>query len=187
MNNSGNMPVMMRITYQKQRISFATNVFIAINHWDHSKQRVKGSAKQVSEYNKILDSLRSKAWHEFAEAKRKGISIEPKKIKEIITGASQPTISLLHAIKEHIGFLKTRIGIDICINTVKKYETLEKKVTIFLKAFDLGDPPLHALKRQFIIDFETHMRNHNPDTADFFRMTKAPHLQLRYLMWRLPF
>lgn len=152
-NKAGQAPIMMRITINGQRESFSTNIFLEIHCWDSTKQRVKGNSDLSNAHNNILNTLKSKAWHEFNEHLRKGTELNPKNIRDILTGQSKPTVTLLEAVKYHLNYLEGRVEIDIAHNTVKKYKTLLKKLIAYLAHIGLTDIALASLNKIFITDF----------------------------------
>jgi site-specific recombinase XerD len=157
-NAAGKAPIMIRFTHEGKRLSFSTNLFIACSQWDSIRQRVKGSIGEAKEFNAILQSFKNKAWQEYAEILRKGGQPNLTTIKDIISGKNKPVITLTEAIKIHIQQLRSRLGIDVSHNTIKKYETLLRKIKSFLES-ELGrDINLYELTRNFIEDLDTYMR-----------------------------
>ena len=160
-NKAGLAPIMMRITINGQRVAFSTNIYVACLSWDPNKQRIKGNSPLVCEHNNTLIGYKGRAWHEYNENLRTGVHPTAVAIKDLITGKAKPAVSLLDAVHYHIKYLESRVGIDIASNTLKKYQTLLKKLEAFLKHLSLLDINLGSLKNQFILDFDTYMRKMN--------------------------
>ncbi|HQW45130.1 MAG TPA: Arm DNA-binding domain-containing protein [Chitinophagaceae bacterium] len=119
-NNSGQCPIMMRITASGKRISFTTNQFIEPKLWDKDRQRIKGTTPLVKQINDLLLTLRTSALNHYNDFIKKAIPVTPQAIRDLIFQKNKPAHTLLEAFTFHIQNLKTRVGFDTAINTVKK-------------------------------------------------------------------
>lgn len=158
LNAQGKAPIMMRLTHDGQRHSFSTNLFTEAKLWDSKRQRVKGSQPVAISFNDVLNSLTATVWNKYAEARKTSAVIDLNEIKLCVTGKSKEIITLMEAIQYHINFLQTRVGLDVSVNTIKKYQTLLKKVGLFLKYAKRKDPAIKLLKVEFIEALDLYMR-----------------------------
>lgn len=80
-------------------------------------------------------------------------------IKSQILQRDQPNHTLVEALDYQINNLKARVGNDIAPDTVKKYETIKRKVLDYMD-IKLGreDMLLSELSRKFIYEFDAFLR-----------------------------
>ena len=150
-NNSGQCPIMMRITTNGKRISFTTNQFIEPKFWDKDKQKVKGNSPLIKQMNDLLLALKTTALNNYSDFVKKAIPVTPQAIRDLIFQKNKPAHTLLDAFSFHIGNLKTRVGFDTAINTVKKFQTTESKLKTFIpEKYGRPDIQLHELTQKFM-------------------------------------
>ncbi len=149
---------MMRITLDGQRLSFTTNIFILSKQWDGRKQRIRGYVNEVKQYNSLLSTYANRAWEMFAKTCKNGDPIDLRLLRDFVVGKNTEVVTLKQAILSHIGQLNARKGIDVSPNTIKKYDTLLRKIEVFLQSRHQSDLPLSSLKRTFVEDLDTFLR-----------------------------
>jgi site-specific recombinase XerD len=84
-------------------------------------------------------------------------------LREIIDhfkGKETGPVLLLELAKNYNLKLKERVGIDYKIATYKKYQITEQKLIAFIKSFGKSDIRLKDLSNEFIVDFNTFMKQH---------------------------
>lgn len=159
LNKNGLSSVMMRISLEGKRINFPTNIEVEETHWCRDKQQVKGNGDLTKAYNKQLLVLKTRAWNYYNECIRQGKALAWRDIKEAIHGKDKPKHTLLQAIDYQITNLKARTHLDIAPSTVKKYETVKRKVQEFLREeWKMEDLQLSQLSHQFVFELDTFMR-----------------------------
>jgi site-specific recombinase XerD len=159
LNKKGLAPVMMRVSVEGKRVNFPTNIEITEGQWDKDKQRVKGSNELSTAYNKQLLILKTGTWNYYNDCIKEGKSVTPNAVKEAVLGKDKPKHTLLGAIDYQITNLKARTHLDIAPSTVKKYETVKRKVQEFLsEELKVPDILLSQLSHQFIYELDTYMR-----------------------------
>ncbi len=158
-NKSGKAPIMMRITSKNKKVTFSTNLFTEPAVWDQDKQRIKGNSPLAKEMNNVILHLTTAAWNAYNDHIRKNLPVQPDVIRNIITSRNTSATTLCEAFTYQINNLKARTGHDTAINTVKKYQTTEKKIKAFLPLqLARTDIYLHELTHKFITDFDLYMR-----------------------------
>lgn len=159
-NIKGNSLVKMRITINGKRIDYSTSIEVPIEKWDQRDQRIRGMDKLATQYNNTLTTLSSLAWENYNQRLRSRQPITAEIIKAEILGNDKPNYSLLEAIDYQITNLNSRVGNDISVNTVKKYQTIKTKVFHFLQyKFKRNDYYLYELCNKFIFDFDQYLRS----------------------------
>ncbi|MCU7551800.1 site-specific integrase [Chitinophagaceae bacterium LB-8] len=159
MNKKGLAPIMMRISLEGKRINFPTQIEIEETQWDKDRQKVKGSNDLVKAYNKQLLILNTNAWNYYNECLRQQMPLALGDIKQALLGENKSEHTILGAIEYQIANLKARVHNDIAPRTVKKYETVKRKVKEFLaEEWKTEDILLSQVNHQFIFELDTFMR-----------------------------
>ena len=91
-NRHGLTPISMRLTIEGRRVELKTNISVEPNSWDKDGQRIKGNAPLIQEYNKTLMALATSAWNHYNDALRRGNSITPEAIRELVLNRNKPFI-----------------------------------------------------------------------------------------------
>lgn len=151
---TGEVPIMMRITAESKRVSFSTNLSTDPKSWDQPRQRIKGSSPLVKEMNNTLANFSSAALAAYNDYTKKGLPVDPESIRNTILRKNKSATTLLEAFAYQIDNLRARVGHDISANTIKKYETMERKVRAFLSAQNRTDIYLPELNFRFISELD---------------------------------
>jgi len=158
-NKKGKAPLIMRITIDGIRANFNIGIVIQEDKWDSEDQRIKGKDQIAKEYNNLLVTLTALAWECYNNHLKNNLEVSPEIIKSFILEKDKPQHTLLEAISFQIINLKSRVGNDITTNTVKKYETIQRKVKEFLKEqLKVDDIQLNQLTQKFIFQLDDYFR-----------------------------
>ena len=60
----GLVPVYMRITIGGERFEISTKRYVPLEHWSAEANRMKGNSEEAKSVNKLIESLRTKAYDE---------------------------------------------------------------------------------------------------------------------------
>ncbi|GAC1420645.1 MAG: hypothetical protein NVS9B7_01510 [Flavisolibacter sp.] len=153
------MPIMLRITIYGKRINLPTNIWCLEKSWDKNKQAIKGNSDLILKFNQLFQTVKSKAWDYYSECIREGKLMDIKYLKDRLNGIEKRQHTILQALDYQISVLKSRVGHDIAPATVKKYETVKRKVIEFLGYKKWGDDKLLSeLNYHFIYELDLFMR-----------------------------
>lgn len=159
MNKKGVAPIRMRITIDGERADLTTGIEIQEEKWDTEEQRVKGIDELTNEYNNTLITLRTLAWECYNHNRRNSYPNNAEIIKSYILAKDKPNYTLVDALDYQIANLKARVGNDVAALTVKKYETIKRKILDYLnKRLKRKDFLLNELSNKFIFDFDNYLR-----------------------------
>ena len=149
----------MRVTINGKRVEIITGIEIPVIKWNSDDQQVRGKDELTIQYNNTLLTLKSLAWEKYNYHLRNKMPINVNIIRDYILAKDKPDYSLMQAIEHQINNLKGRVGNDIASNTVKKYETIKRKVQNYLvKKLNSNDVSLNELSSKFIYDFDAYLR-----------------------------
>ncbi len=149
----------MRVTINSKRAAFSTNILLLPEQWDAMKQQVRGNSPLARELNSLMHTFTTLAWNAYNENLRHNSVNTPEAIRDIVLNKNRSKTSYLDAFEYQIDNLKSRVGFDIAINTVKKYETARRKLIVFLKAvYGRDDILLSELTPKIISELDLFMR-----------------------------
>ncbi|HEX2533338.1 MAG TPA: site-specific integrase [Chitinophagaceae bacterium] len=157
-NKKGLTPIMMRITLAGQRTNFPTQISIPEKAWDNNRQQVKGTDDLSHKYNQYLLTLRSRVWEYYNQCLKEDRPLVLSSLKGYVQGNDASQHTLLDTLDYHIDQLKSRVGNDLAPATVKKYETVRRKIIEYLEGKGKEDITLEELSHQFIQEFDQFMR-----------------------------
>ena len=158
-NKHGECPISMRITINGQREAVNTSVNVEPKLWDSKKGKIKGSTPTINSQNHLLNTLQGKATTFYTEIINAGMPVSATIIKNKLTGADEKAASLLEVVLLHNCYVKKKIGIEVTKATYTKYETLRKKLEIYIaKEYKRKDLFLKELNQRFAINFELFLK-----------------------------
>lgn len=158
-NKKGLAPIVLRLKYQNQTEQLFTGLKIHSKNWNKEKCIVKPGEPEFKVMNVHLNDLKLKA-HQLFSIMFQNENVYLREIIEHFKGKETGPILLLELAKNYNLKLKERVGIDYKIATYKKYQITEQKLIAFIKSFGKSDIRLKDLSNEFIIDFNTFMKQH---------------------------
>lgn len=168
-NKKGLAPLMLRISYNKQRKEFSTGFNIEPCKWDNAKYKVKLKTGEAQQINQYIDEAKAKIFSLFKEMLlNEDICFD--KLIDGFLGRNESTITLLQLVKLHNENFKSRVGIDYAFSTYEKYEITSKRIESFVKEYyKKPDIKLKQLDHRFISEFDfylktKHLNDHNTTT-----------------------
>lgn len=168
-NSKGLAPLMLRITYNKQRKEFSTGFNIEPCKWDKSKYKLKLKTNEAQQINQYIDETKAKIFSLFKDMLlREDICLD--NLVDSFLGRNESTITILQLVKLHNDNFKSRIGIDFAFSTFEKYDITARRIESFIKDFyKKTDFKLKNLDHRFISDFDfylktEHLNDHNTTT-----------------------
>jgi len=120
---NGDAPIFVRITINKERAEFGLKKSISPNHWDETKQRVKGKSISADDNNGTIEQLLKKIEAITAYMSMEEVDITAQLIKEKLIGKKEDRRTILKIFKTHNENARKLIGIDFAKETVIRYET----------------------------------------------------------------
>src|SRR5690554_792521 len=157
--NNGKAPLYARITVNGKRAEISLKRKIIIECWSSTKNKVKGTNQDARIINEFLDQVSAELHKSKNELKSEGKIISAQTIKARFLKEDEQNYSLNDITKYHnedmVGKLKW--------GTQKNYYTTQGYITDFLLTkFKVTDMYLKQLDYNFILKFETYLRNHIP-------------------------
>jgi integrase len=156
-NKKGQSSLMLRITHNKERKQIATGFMIPVEKWDNQKTKVKGNDEYAAQINTYIRNTTNRLLEIFNELAKKG-DVYLENLYNIFMGKDGDSMTLMKLVNYHNEQMRSRLGVDYTVSTLKKYEVTKGKLLRFLKCEDIKDIRLKDLTRKFIADFDLYMK-----------------------------
>lgn len=180
----GLSPIFLRISINNKRAEISTGVSVEAKKWDSRKGIIKGSSSEVKELNKKLSILKGKALKIHNELMEREMPASTEQVKNRLLNGDIEAKTLLEAFAYHNSLLKSKIGIENTKATYGKYESLRKKVALFItEKLKRKDIYLKELNHQFVVELEVYLKTkqnltHNPAIKYIQFLKKVIHLSI---------
>ena len=158
-NKHGESSISLRITINGQRESINTGINIDPNLWDCAKVKIRGKSELVNNQNNLLSSFKAKMTKIYADLINTGIPVTSAILKSKFNGTEDVTISLMEVVKLHNAYVKKKVGFEVVKATHVKYETLRKKLEVYIaREYNRNDLFLKELNQRFLLNFELFLK-----------------------------
>lgn len=152
-NQRGLSPVVIRLTYQKQRRQVATGTFLSESDWARISSGEKIRDKNLQSLKESLETKITKL-RKIANTLELEERMSLDTLIELYLSKKGPEITLLQLIKTHNNDLHKRIGKDRTESTYEKYRFLYDKIKRFIKfQYSHNDLVLSRIDSSFIRRF----------------------------------
>ena len=156
---NGKAPIYCRISINGRRTEIASKRLIEPEKWNSSTGAVRGNSEEARTINTFLSAMKTEILNHYNLLQSNGEIITSDKIKNSLLGVKEEQKTILGVIKIHNDKMKDRINIDISKSTHTKFETILKKITLFIKKkYNSKDLLIVDLNNKFVVDFEHFLR-----------------------------
>jgi len=156
-NKKGLVPIILRISHDTGRKQLSTGFMIPIDKWDAAKGRVKGNDEFSEQVNTYIRNTTNRLYEIFNDLSKKG-DVYLETLYNVFIGKDEDNMTLMQLVNYHNEQMRSRLGVDYAVATLKKYEVTKNKLLRFLKSEDIKDIRLKDLTRKFIADFDIYMK-----------------------------
>lgn len=152
---NGKAPIYCRITVNGKRAQFSVKRSIEPTKWIASAGSAKGNTEEARILNSYLNKVRNELHKNFNLLEATDQFITADTIKNSYLGTGEEQRSLIETFQYHNDQMKELIGVDVVKATHTKFETVLKKLKLYLKNnYKRSDIFLQELDHKFIVDFE---------------------------------
>ena len=160
LNSNNEAPIYLRITVEGKRAEFSIKRKINIKKWNSSGNKAIGRTEETRALNEYINVLTSKVYKIHKDLVEEGNEISSATIKNILTGSTTKTKSIIEIFEYHNNQLKVLEGKQYAPATVKRYDTALKHVKRFINHnFNIDDMPINKVDHKFVTDFEFYMKS----------------------------
>ena len=130
---NGENPIVLRITYRRERRDIMTGLSCLASNWDSRSQQVRSETRVPSLVNKELYQISLKVGERFNELKYSGKAFTIDELVERVRGKEPPPQTLIEYVNLKLIELKDRVTIDLAISTYYKYQRIARYLVDFLQ------------------------------------------------------
>lgn len=156
-NKEGCAPLVIRITYQKQRKQLSPGFHLTHKEWDKVQQNKRSSDEHLKSVVTFIETFRVKI-HQLANTLELQSRLDLETLVELCLNKQTSSLTLLQLFQQHQEELTRRTAIDRSKATLDKYRYTEDKLKAFLQfQYQRRDMPLTKLEPSFIKLFYDYM------------------------------
>ena len=166
---NGEHPIMLRVTYNKQRKYKGLGVSCTEKDWNEKKSEVRSTHPNAVDINTIIRRERKNAEDVVLTLEKSGVQYSVASILNALTRVVPVNKTIYGLFDERVTFFKDKAG---QYNTATGYTTL---LNIIKRYTDYNDVELFDIDGNWIRDFEAYLRTKYKDTSikKFFDCLKA--------------
>ena len=166
---NGEHPIMLRVTYNKQRKYKGLGVSCTEKDWNEKKSEVRSTHPNAVDINTIIRRERNNAEDVVLTLEKSGVQYSVASILNALTRVVPVNKTIYGLFDERVTFFKDKAG---QYNTATGYTTV---LNIIKRYTDYNDVELFDIDGNWIRDFEAYLRTKYKDTSikKFFDCLKA--------------
>lgn len=147
--NLGELPIYLRITYQRRKSELYTGFTSSLKKWD----QLSGESKSDHIVNRSLSDIRSKAYELFTDRSRQNLPINASILKDLLTGKDKAEIGLISYFEKHIKEITLKAEIEkVSLNKYK--QSLESLMTFINSKYNASDINITNIQFSFINEYD---------------------------------
>ncbi len=170
----GRVPVVARITINKQMAHLTTSVDVNPDHWLPKEGRTTGVSRDDKEANSTLEDYRVVIRQKFNELMMNGEVVTAARVKMAVTSLDEKSYNLLEICQEFIDdYYKLVLTGSVTSCTYQRYVLTRERLKEFIKVkYRASDFPISQVNHSFIKGFYLHKLI--ADTADLGNTDEYP-------------
>ncbi|MEG0500074.1 MAG: phage integrase SAM-like domain-containing protein, partial [Rikenellaceae bacterium] len=158
---NGLCTVLVRLTIEKEYLSFSTKLDINPKVWNKDTGRVKVKKQEISEQNVYLDDLHKLITEKYDDLFDNGGIITPQQLKDAIfnTEVKKDPNTIISIFSKHNDDMSRLIGREVVKSTHTRYvKTLSRLKQFLQEVKNVDDMPMKDVTPMFIRDFEIYLK-----------------------------
>lgn len=177
-NKAGLSPIVLRITYRRERADIFTGLYCNPDFWNSDAQRVLGNGKTAATTNANLDDIAHRCRERFEAMKYSGRNFTLDEYVMKIKGGDESPETILNYMALKISELEARVGVDITNATLQKYFRCIKHIGEFLQLkFKNKDISLTSVDSALLMEFfyflRTQKNNSHNTSVNYIKCLKT--------------
>ncbi|UII28754.1 site-specific integrase [Fulvivirga maritima] len=158
-NDTGKVPVSVRITVDGKRAEIATGKKVPADKWNSSSGLMRGQSVEARSINKHLRDIDYRLHEIYDELERNGEYVSAQAIKSVFQGKNIKQHSVIELFKYHNNQIKSQLGKGYSKGTLERYQTTLKHTLGFIQHHYKADDFLFRdMKFSFITEFEFYLK-----------------------------
>jgi hypothetical protein len=157
---NGIVPIMGRVTVNRQVAQFSCKLSIHLSLWDVKGNRAKGKGEDTRRVNHALDNIKAQIIKHYQRIADREAYVSADMVRNAFQGIGNEYETLLRAFDKEIADFKKRVGKDRTKSTYVGMNCVRKHLGEFIKShFKRADISMNELTEDFIRDFCIYLRN----------------------------
>lgn len=159
-NSKGICSLLCRLTYNQNRKTFSSGLFINPKYWNSKKQKVLRNAEQPKFITTQMSLIKNQLNQAFLLLQVQESYFSVNDIYKLYKGEKlAKEYNVVEQFENYLKRLKNLVGVDIKQATWNKSYYVKNNVQSFIKwKYKTNDLPLKKLKLQFLIDFDYYLK-----------------------------
>ncbi len=154
----GTLPIMCRITVDRQASRFNTKINVKPDLWDAKAGAATGRTREASEINVLLNDIRTSIHNVYHDLLTKENNVNAERIKNVFLGNDMKYQTVLELFQCHNDSIAKLVGITKSKDTYQKYEVARKRMAAFINEFyNASDITLKEVNHMFLQNFEIYL------------------------------
>jgi integrase len=167
-SSDNKFPIYARFTFKNKRVELSTGIFIPKDHWEESKQRIKGKIPGASVSNERLDKMKTEIQDIFNQLRSTGDEFDAITIKNRLLNA-QKSKGVLFVFDYYLDSILAKLNKGYSMETYKHYKSSRKRLAEFINTqFKKPDVPIQSINYKFLDSFDIYIKkdfNNQQNTA----------------------
>jgi len=161
-------PVYVRFTLKNNRVELSTGIFISKDHWDESKQRIKGKIPGGSVSNERLDKMKTEIQDIYNQLRSSGEEFDATTIKNRLLNTEESK-GVLFVFDYYLNSILAKLNKGYSMETYKHYKSSRKRLAEFISTqLKKTDIPIQSINYKFLDSFDIYIKkdfNNQQNTA----------------------
>lgn len=132
-NEKGKYPIVLRVTYRRQRRDVFTGLYCSRQQWNSHQNRLLGGGRESHEINHHLERIQYKVRQHFDELRFSGKVFTIDELITKVKGQEEPPQTLLEYAELKLREFEDKIGTEIAQTTFYKYQRTKNYLGDFLR------------------------------------------------------
>jgi site-specific recombinase XerD len=157
---NGEVPVLMKININGERVVMQLQRSILPEEWDSKRAKVIGRSHEAREFNEYIDSVITRTRQKYSELITMHDTVTPQLLRDAVLGVNTAKAKMIIEIwEDHIEGLRKLIGKESTYATCQKYTTAKNHFTNFLKIkYKASDVPIKSIDHYMVTEFGLYLK-----------------------------
>jgi len=152
---NGCAPIYCRVTLNGRRAEISVKRYIEPEKWNNKAGIAVGTAEGTRTLNAYLSMVKGEILRHYNQLLSNDEFISADSVKNSYLGITEDRKTLFEVFEYHNSQMKNLVGVDVVKATLTKFETVLKKLRLFVrKKYKHADILLYDLNHQFVTEFE---------------------------------
>ena len=157
---NGEVPVLMKININGERVVMQLQRSIQPKDWDSKRAKVIGRSHEAREFNDYIDSVITRTRQKYSELITMHDTVTPQLLRDAVLGVNTAKAKMIIEIwEDHIEGLRKLIGKESTYATCQKYNAAKNHFSNFLRIkYKVSDVPIKSIDHYMVTEFGMYLK-----------------------------